>query len=1516
MKKVLFTFVLASFSVLTLLSQVPQSFKYQAVVRDKAGQVLPNQSISLHISILQSASDGPEVYRELHSVTTSELGLVTIEVGRGKSLIGNMAAIDWGGGSHFLRVEMDPSGGTNYELMGVSELLSVPYALYAAKAGSGKREADLDWEITGGHVVTGHGGSYPAGNVGIGNNAPGTLLYVAKNMGEPTITIRNLGGGGGATYSMVDDLSGADWKFKATTYGGFKIRDHANLMDVAVFEPNSAPNSIYIKSGGNVGIGINNPVTKLDVNGSVKMNGSVVMTGITPGGSSDSLILALNPATNQLYYKYASNLGGGGGGGESNTASNLATGVGVYEQKSGVDLQFNSLASANAILDITENDVQDKIIFTVDPSQIDHDGLQNFVVQKHFYQGDIDTVNTSLSGLVKSTSGVLGTITDNSGNWNTAYGWGNHASAGYLTSEVDGSTSNELQTLSVSGDQLTITSGNTVTVPGDDWGDQVVIKNATLAGNGTAGNPLKIASQGATTGQTLIWDGTTWVPGSVASTGWSLTGNAGTDPAVNFVGTTDNQPLKFKVNDVYAGQIHPDKENTFLGKNSGRISDGSGNTAIGSRSLFSNTTGYSNVAMGVKALYSSTDRSNLVAIGDSALFNNGLGAPSHLQAKYNTAIGSKALYSNITGFLNTATGYQSLYSNVDGVRNSAYGEQSLYSNVGGNNNTAIGNQSLYYNTEGNNNTVVGYHALHKNTTGDNNIATGFHSLFNNTTGYSNVAMGVEALYSNTTRRNLVAIGDSALYNNGTGATQIFHATQNTAIGSKALYSNSTGFNNTATGNQSLYSNTTGKYNTAIGVQSLYFNIGGGYNTATGFHALYNNTEGLYNTAIGFCALFNNTEGNDNEATGYWTLYSNTIGNSNIATGREALRYNTTGYSNVAMGIRALYSNTTRSNLVAVGDSALFNNGTGASDYSHAKYNTAIGSKALYSNTTGSYSTSTGYQSLYSNTIGFKNTATGYQALYSNTEGYENTSLGYHALYYNEDGCGNTASGCGALANNTEGNFNTASGYWALLVNTSGSSNSAFGEMALYNNSTGWYNSAVGMQALYSNTTGNNNVAFGDKALFLNTTGHSNVANGTGALYKNTTRSNLVAVGDSALYNNGQNVSQIYHATENTALGSRALYSNTRGYRNTATGYHTLYSNTTGICNTAIGDKALYSSTESGHNTATGYHALYNTTGSANTAYGSYAMFFNAAGMNATALGYGAMYYSNPTTTTFDNYNVAIGYYSLRGSISPSANTGNYNTALGSQTLFNNTTGSHNLAAGNHALYSNTTGYNLTAMGDSALYSNTEGLANTAVGKNAMKANTTGDYNTAIGRSALDYNTTGNSNTAVGYNAGPNVSNASNTIAIGRDAEVTASNQVRLGNSSITTLYCMGAYVGTVGGTNRDVFVDNNGKIGYVSSSLRYKENIEDMESIDWLYSLRPVNFTYKTDENHLPQVGLIAEEVEQVKPEFVSYDNEGRPETVSYSALISPLLKAVQEQQEMIKALQEEVKRLKENQAR
>jgi hypothetical protein len=97
------------------------------------------------------------------------------------------------------------------------------------------------------------------GNVGIGNNSPLSLLYVGKNMTEPTITVRNLGGAGGASFRMWDNASSADWKFKATNTGGFKIRDNAYGLDVITIESNSSANMLYLTAEGNIGIGIASP---------------------------------------------------------------------------------------------------------------------------------------------------------------------------------------------------------------------------------------------------------------------------------------------------------------------------------------------------------------------------------------------------------------------------------------------------------------------------------------------------------------------------------------------------------------------------------------------------------------------------------------------------------------------------------------------------------------------------------------------------------------------------------------------------------------------------------------------------------------------------------------------------------------------------------------------------------------------------------------------------------------------------------------------------------------------------------------------------------------------------------------------------------------------------------------------------------------------------------------------------------------------------------------------------------
>ena len=111
------------------------------------------------------------------------------------------------------------------------------------------------------------------------------------------------------------------------------------------------------------------------------------------------------------------------------------------------------------------------------------------------------------------------------------------------------------------------------------------------------------------------------------------------------------------------------------------------------------------------------------------------------------------------------------------------------------------------------------------------------------------------------------------------------------------------------------------------------------------------------------------------------------------------------------------------------------------------------------------------------------------------------------------------------------------------------------------------------------------------------------------------------------------------------------------------------------------------------------------------------------------------------------------------------------------------------------------------------------------------------------------------------------------------------------------------YSAIVGATNRDLYVDNTGLIGYVSSSLQYKTNIRDLTKTDWLHDLRPVLFDWK-DGSRKDDWGLVAEEVELVQPALVSYAKNGQPETVSYSKLVVPLLAEVQRLRAALTALE------------
>jgi uncharacterized protein (TIGR02145 family) len=117
-------------------AQAPQKMSYQAVIRDGANALVANQTVGMQVSILQGSASGTAVYVETHSAATNTNGLMSIEIGGGAVTVGSFAGIDWANGPYFIKTETDPAGGTNYTITGTTQLLSVPYAMYAATSGS------------------------------------------------------------------------------------------------------------------------------------------------------------------------------------------------------------------------------------------------------------------------------------------------------------------------------------------------------------------------------------------------------------------------------------------------------------------------------------------------------------------------------------------------------------------------------------------------------------------------------------------------------------------------------------------------------------------------------------------------------------------------------------------------------------------------------------------------------------------------------------------------------------------------------------------------------------------------------------------------------------------------------------------------------------------------------------------------------------------------------------------------------------------------------------------------------------------------------------------------------------------------------------------------------------------------------------------------------------------------------------------------------------------------------------
>jgi hypothetical protein len=257
-----------------------------------------------------------------------------------------------------------------------------------------------------------------------------------------------------------------------------------------------------------------------------------------------------------------------------------------------------------------------------------------------------------------------------------------------------------------------------------------------------------------------------------------------------------------------------------------------------------------------------------------------------------------------------------------------------------------------------------------------------------------------------------------------------------------------------------------------------------------------------------------------------------------------------------------------------------------------------------------------------------------------------------------------------------------------------------------------------------------------------------------------------------------------------------------------------------------------------------------------------------------------------------------------------------NTALGDYTLIGITSGGSNTAIGATSLRANTTGGSNVAVGVSAMRDNTTGYNNTAVGMLAMPAANLGTGNAALGTAALLRMQGGVFNVALGFEAGADLLNGSNNIYIAHRGVANESATLRIGAGQ-TRAFIAGIRGATTGSSNAlPVVIDENGQLGTVVSSRRFKENIADMgDASSLLMRLRHVTFQYREDRNPAGpalQYGLIAEEVASVAPGLVAHARDGQVESVFYEFLPPMMLNELQKQQRALDAQKDRIAELEQ----